>query len=94
CVCPKNTLPYFRLTEFILLENHTGFVIDDIKSILNYMPALTKSTLSIRDIHDLIFCQGPKLESILNEYLPHLCHFNYTMTHRINDSKSIENFIQ
>ncbi|CAF3302282.1 unnamed protein product, partial [Rotaria sp. Silwood2] len=94
CIRPKNTLPYFRLIEFTLLENHTGFFINDIKSILNYMPALIKLTLSIRDTRDLIFCQGPKLESILNEHLPHLCHFDYTMTHRITDSKLIEDFIQ
>ncbi|CAF3374204.1 unnamed protein product [Rotaria sp. Silwood2] len=60
--------------EKVIIEIHPSqklwkFVIDDIKYILNYMPTLIKLTLSIRDKLDPILCQGPKLESILNEWV-------------------------
>ncbi|CAF4442859.1 unnamed protein product, partial [Adineta steineri] len=46
----------------------------------------------VRDTSDPIFCHGPSIESILNEYLPNLCKFDYTMTHRINEED--QEFIQ
>jgi len=76
------------------LENGIGFVISDIKSILSSMPSLVKLTLSIRDTPDLIFSDGHKFESILNEYLPHLRQFDYTMTYRIGDQMLLEDFLQ
>lgn len=58
------------------------------------MSNLIKLTLSIRDTPDVIFSNGPMFESILNEYVPHLRQFDYTMTHRIVDSTSIQDFIK
>ena len=66
----------------------------DLKSILTFIPFVMKLTLSIRDTYDILFCQGPQFESILNEYLPNLCQFNSTMTHRITDQTLTENFIE
>ncbi|CAF4481618.1 unnamed protein product, partial [Rotaria sp. Silwood2] len=94
CRRSKKTLSYFRLIEFTLFAHYIEFIINDIKSILNYMPALIKLTLSIRDTHDSIFCEGPKLESILNKHLPHLHQFVYTMTHEIHNQTLIKDFIQ
>ncbi|CAF1059694.1 unnamed protein product [Rotaria sordida] len=85
--CPK-------LTQFTLLESFSGFDINDIKSIFNFIPSVIKLTLSIRDTYDTTFCHGPKFESILNEYLPNLHAFNYTMTHRIIDQTLTESFIR
>ncbi|CAF1217388.1 unnamed protein product [Rotaria sordida] len=94
CRRSETTLSYFRLIEFTLFAHYIEFIINDIKSILNYMPALIKLTLSIRDTHHPIFCEGPKLESILNKHLPHLHQFVYTMTHEIHSQTLIEDFIQ
>ncbi|CAF3215870.1 unnamed protein product [Rotaria sp. Silwood2] len=94
CISPKSTQPCPRLTQFTLLENGIGFVIDNIKSILSSMPSLVKLTLSILDTPDLIFTDGQTFESILNEYLPHLRQFDYTMTYRIDDQTLIEDFHQ
>jgi hypothetical protein len=58
-----------------------------------YMPNLIKLTLSIRDTTDTTFCYGLKFESIINEYLPNLRDFDYTITHKIVDQTFIENFI-
>jgi hypothetical protein len=58
------------------------------------MRNLIKLTLSIRDTPDPIFTHGPAFESILNEYLPNLDKFDYTMTHRIVDQSLIEDFVQ
>jgi len=58
------------------------------------MKYLIKLTLSIRDTPDPTFSHGPKFESILTEYVPHLNQFDYTMTHRIVDQSLIEDFIQ
>jgi hypothetical protein len=58
------------------------------------MPNLNKLTLSIRDTSDPLFCHGRSFESILNEYLPNLRQFNYTMTHRIVDVQLIDDFIR
>ncbi|CAF1186338.1 unnamed protein product [Rotaria sordida] len=94
CLRPQCTSSCPRLTEFTLLEPRIGLIIDDIKCIFGYMPALHKLTLSIRDTPDPIFCHGPKFESILNEYFPYLCQFDYTMTHRIMTKTFIKDFIQ
>ncbi|CAF4004691.1 unnamed protein product, partial [Rotaria sp. Silwood1] len=59
-----------RLTDFTLFESSIEFIIDDMKSILTYMTNLVKLTLSIHDTFDPLFCHGPTIESILNEYLP------------------------
>ncbi|CAF3020754.1 unnamed protein product [Rotaria socialis] len=58
------------------------------------MPNLIKSTLSIRDTHDVILSNGPMFESILNEYVPYFRQFDYTMTHGIVDSTSVQDFIK
>ncbi|CAF3964184.1 unnamed protein product, partial [Rotaria sp. Silwood1] len=39
-----------------------------------------------------MFCHGPYLESVLNEYLPKLRQFDYTMTYRLVDKILIEDF--
>ncbi|CAF4593783.1 unnamed protein product, partial [Rotaria magnacalcarata] len=80
--------------NFTLLEPRIGIVVDNIKCILGCMPNLIKLTLSIRDTPDVIFSNGPMFESILNEYVPHVRQFDYTMTHRILDSTSIQDFIR
>ncbi|CAF4970351.1 unnamed protein product [Rotaria sp. Silwood1] len=90
---PRSLSSYPRLTKFTLLEAGIGFISDDIKSILGYMRNLLKLTLSIRDTPDPTFCHGPKFESILIEYLPNLCQFDYTMTHRIGNETLFEDFI-
>ncbi|CAF1354745.1 unnamed protein product, partial [Rotaria sp. Silwood1] len=90
---PRSLSSCPRLTEFTLLEAGIGFISDDIKSILGYMRNLLKLTLSIRDTPDPTFCHGPKFESILIEYLPNLCQFDYTMTHRIGNETLFEDFI-
>ncbi|CAF2028329.1 unnamed protein product [Rotaria magnacalcarata] len=83
-----------KSTESTLLEPRIGIVVDNIKCILGCMPNLIKLTLSIRDTPDVIFSNGPMFESILNEYVPHVRQFDYTMTHRIVDSTSIQDFIR
>ncbi|CAF5033123.1 unnamed protein product, partial [Rotaria sp. Silwood1] len=93
CLRPQNMPSCPRLTEFTLLEPGIGFVIDDMKSILGYMPNLIKLTLSIRDTLDPTFCHGPKFESVLMGYLSDLRQFDYTMTHRIGEKTLIEDFI-
>ncbi|CAF2382661.1 unnamed protein product [Rotaria sp. Silwood2] len=90
---PRSLASYLRLTEFTLLEAGIGFISDDIKSILGYMRVLLKLTLSIRDTSDPTFCHGAKFESILIEYLPNLCQFDYTMTHRIGNETLFQDFI-
>ncbi|CAF3546761.1 unnamed protein product [Rotaria sp. Silwood1] len=90
---PRSLSSCPRLTEFTLLEAGIEFISDDIKSILGYMRNLLKLTLSIRDTPDPTFCHGPKFESILIEYLPNLCQFDYTMTHRIGNETLFEDFI-
>jgi len=87
CKCPQ-------LTEFTLFESSIEFVIDDVKSIFACMTNLIKLTLSIHDTLDPQFCHGPTLESILNEYLPHLRQFHYTMTHPIAKQILIKNFVR
>ncbi len=67
---------------------------DDIKCIFPYMPNLIQLTLSVRDTPDPTFCQGSIFESILNEYLPHVQKFDYTMTHRMSENTLMEDFLQ
>ncbi|CAF1034243.1 unnamed protein product [Rotaria sordida] len=93
-IWPESLLSCLRLTEFTLLDSSIELNIDNIKSILPFMPNLIKLTLSIRDTPDPIFCHGPYLESILNEYLPQLRQFDYTMTHRSVDQILIDDFTQ
>ncbi|CAF5166345.1 unnamed protein product, partial [Rotaria sp. Silwood1] len=88
----RSTCP--QLTDFTLFESSIQFVIDDMKSILAYMKNLVKLTLSIHDTFDSLFCHGPTIESILNEYLPHLLQFHYTITHQITKQILIENFVR
>jgi hypothetical protein len=57
------------------------------------MKNLLKLTLSIRNTLDPIFSHGPIFESMLIQYLPNLHEFDYTMTHKIIDQTSIEDFI-
>ncbi|CAF1587533.1 unnamed protein product [Rotaria sp. Silwood1] len=72
----------------------TRIVMDDMEYILGYMTNLRKLTLNIRDTPDSRFSNGLTMESILNKYVPHLCQFDYTMTHRISDTTLIEDFIR
>jgi hypothetical protein len=58
------------------------------------MTNLIHLTLSIHDTLDPLFCHGPIFESILNEYLPHLRQFQYTMTHQIVNQIIIKDFIR
>ncbi|CAF3479703.1 unnamed protein product [Rotaria sp. Silwood1] len=88
----RSTCP--QLTDFTLFESSIQFVIDDMKSILAYMKNLVKLTLSIHDTFDSLFCHGPTIESILNEYLPHLLQFHYTITHQIAKQILIEDFVR
>jgi hypothetical protein len=74
------------------LEASTILTLDDIKSIFGFMRNLIKLTLSIRDTFDPQFCDGIKFQSMLNEYLPNLREFDYTMTHRIGDHTLVEDF--
>ncbi|CAF3986729.1 unnamed protein product, partial [Rotaria sp. Silwood1] len=83
-----------QLTDFTLIESSTEFVIGDMKSILAYMTNLIKLTLSIQDTLDPLFCHGPTIESMLNEYLPHLRQFHYTITHQMTKQILIENFVR
>ncbi|CAF1319903.1 unnamed protein product [Rotaria sordida] len=83
-----------RLIDFTLFESSIKFIVDDMKSIFAYMTNLTKLTLSIHDTFDPLFCHGPTIESILNEYLPHLLQFHYTITHHITKRNLIKNFVQ
>jgi hypothetical protein len=76
------------------LEPRIGLIIDDIEFIFNYMPALIKLTLSIRDTPDPAFCHGLAFEEILVQHAPYLRKFDYTMTHRITDRTLIEDFIR
>ncbi|CAF1178595.1 unnamed protein product [Rotaria sordida] len=87
CTCP-------RLTDFTLFDSSSDFDVDDMKSILAYMTNLVILTLSIHFTFDPLFCHGPTIESILNEYLPHLLQFHYTITHCIGQRILIENFVQ
>ncbi|CAF4672280.1 unnamed protein product, partial [Rotaria sp. Silwood2] len=91
-IWPESPPSCLRLTEFTLLDSSFELDIDNIKSILPFMPNLIKLTLSIRDTCDTMFCYGPYLESILNEYLPQLRQFDYTVTHRVVDQTVIEDF--
>ncbi|CAF3710208.1 unnamed protein product [Adineta steineri] len=92
CDPPTRTSSYHQLTKFALLEHRIGLVVDDLKYVFGFMPNLNELTLSVRDTSDPIFCHGPSIESILNEYLPNLGKFDYTMTHRINEED--QEFIQ
>ncbi|CAF4619718.1 unnamed protein product [Rotaria sp. Silwood1] len=83
-----------QLTDFTLIESSTEFVIGDMKSILAYMTNLIKLTLSIQDTLDPLFCHSPTIESMLNEYLPHLRQFHYTITHQMTKQILIENFVR
>ena len=83
-----------QLTEFSLYESSCGLIVDDIKCILNFIPNLNQLTLSIRDTHDHLFTHGPTFESILNQSLPNLRQFNYTMTHLITEKTVVEDFVR
>ncbi|CAF3712359.1 unnamed protein product [Rotaria sp. Silwood1] len=89
---PKSLPSCLRLIEFTLLDSSVRLNIDNIKSILYFMPNLIKLTLSICDSSDPMFYHGPYLESVLNEYLPKLRQFDYTMTYRLVDKILIEDF--
>ncbi|CAF3975810.1 unnamed protein product [Rotaria sordida] len=91
-IWPESPPSCLRLTEFTLLDSSIELDIDNIKSILPFMPNLIKLTLSIRNTPDPMFCHGPYLESTLNKYLPQLRQFDYTMTHRLVDQILIGDF--
>ncbi|CAF1511324.1 unnamed protein product [Rotaria sp. Silwood1] len=82
-----------QLFNFTLLESSTNINLDDIESILGYMPNLRKLTLSIRDTPDSRFTEGSTMEYMLIKHVPHLDQFDYTMTHRIGNQISIDDFI-
>jgi hypothetical protein len=62
--------------------------------IFDFMANLIKLTLSFRDTLDSMFSHGPSFESVLNEYLPHLRQFDYSMTRKIVSQDFIEHCIQ
>ncbi|CAF1258387.1 unnamed protein product [Rotaria sp. Silwood1] len=82
-----------RLIDFTLLESSTNINLDDIESILGYMPNLRKLTLSIRDTPDSRFTEGSTMEHMLMKQVPHLDQFDYTMTHRIGNKIPIDDFV-
>ncbi len=90
----KTISKYLHLIDFTLIDLHADITMDNIQSILSFMPNLNKLTLNMHDTFDCRFCHGPYLESILNEYLPNLCQFDYTMTHLINKETLIEDFVR
>ncbi|CAF4801097.1 unnamed protein product, partial [Rotaria sp. Silwood2] len=92
CIWSERPPSCLRLTEFALLDSSIELDVDNIKSILPFMPNLIKLTLSIRDTPDPMFCHGPYMESTLNKYLPQLRQFDYTMTHRLVDQILIGDF--
>ncbi|CAF3140469.1 unnamed protein product [Rotaria sp. Silwood2] len=57
------------------------------------MPNLRKLTLNIRDTSDPRFSHGLTMESMLIKHVSRLDKFDYTMTHRISNKTSIEDFI-
>ncbi|CAF2013557.1 unnamed protein product [Rotaria magnacalcarata] len=83
-----------RLIDFTLFDSCTAINVDDIESLFICMPNLRKLTLSVRDTPDRRFSHGLTIESMLNKHVPHLCQFDYTMTHRIDHREKIEDFRQ
>ncbi len=53
-----------------------------------------KLTLSIHNTFNLRFSHEHNFESILNEFLPNLRQFDYTMIHRITTEELIKDFVR
>lgn len=81
-----------KLLDFQLFDHYTELTFDHLKFIFNFMPNLSKLTLSLRQTDDYRFCQGSQIESLFANFLPNLQLFLYTITHRVTPQTLIDEF--
>lgn len=89
------TFRHRHLIDFTLIDLHGDVTMDDIETIIYFMPNLNKLTLSIHDTFDCRFFHGTYVESVFNKYLPNLRQFDYTTTLFLEENIiSVKDFVR